>query len=122
LFETGNGNHIDYTKRWQKPGDEKITNIPALIYPTNIARDEFYKYSEALIERGDHIRLRDLGLDYSINKIPGIKWVKDVGIYFYMTNIGILWKANKHGIDPDAYVLGDTPQPRGYSAGIKISL
>jgi hypothetical protein len=36
----------------------------------------------------------------------------------YANNLGILWKANNKGIDPD-YIAG-TPNPRTIAAGVRI--
>jgi hypothetical protein len=38
----------------------------------------------------------------------------------YANNLGIIWKANHAGIDPD-YISGSIP-PRTFAAGIKIDL
>jgi len=46
LYSRGDG-HPDFYSRWQKPGDEKSTNIPAMTYPLNKA-DGFYGNSEVL--------------------------------------------------------------------------
>src|SRR5690606_25272202 len=35
-----------YGERWQNPGDEASTDVPALMYPTNVNRTSFYNYSE----------------------------------------------------------------------------
>jgi hypothetical protein len=32
-FYTSWTGHRDFTKRWQKPGDEKLTNVPSIQYP-----------------------------------------------------------------------------------------
>jgi TonB-linked SusC/RagA family outer membrane protein len=116
----------DYGKRWQKPGDEKITRVPSLVYPVNNSRSDFYTYSQDLIEKGDHIRLKDIQFSYDItkkqwSKMPG----QSIRLYLYASNIGILWRANKEGLDPD-YVPNYNnlvvPDPRTLSAGIKINL
>jgi hypothetical protein len=39
---SGNPGHTDYTLRWQKPGDEKFTNVPSFVYPANLSR--IYSY------------------------------------------------------------------------------
>lgn len=51
-----------------KPGDELNTNIPSNRYESNSARDAFYLGSEALVEKGDHIRLQYINLNYSFSK------------------------------------------------------
>lgn len=115
------GIHKDYYNRWQHPGDEKRTNIPALIYPIDPTKYGFFRYSEATVEKGDHIRLQDIRLDYTIDRT---RWhrlpVENVVLYLYASNLGILWRANKLGIDP-AYPEGGIPNPRTFSFGCNVS-
>ncbi|SDJ31885.1 TonB-linked outer membrane protein, SusC/RagA family [Pedobacter sp. ok626] len=97
----GSGYKIaDYHLRWQKPGDELITNVPSAIYPVNAARDNLYTYADILVEKGDHVRLQDLRFAYTI---PKKQWlpIENVNLFIYTNNLGILWKVNKHGVDPD---------------------
>ena len=116
---TGQGGHGDYASRWQKSGDEAYTNIPSLPVSTNTNRDNLYIYSSALVEKGDHIRLRDINLTYDLGK-SGIKLpFKRTEVYLYGNNLGMLWKANDAGIDPD-YQTG--PPPRTIAAGLRIDL
>ncbi len=92
----------DYARRWQEPGDETRTNVPAIIHPANSNRNTFYQYSEALIEKGDHIRLQDIRLGYELPKsIFKNNPMDRIQVYAYASNLGILWKKNKYGIDPD---------------------
>ncbi len=113
--------HGDIARRWQQPGDEWLTNIPSLVYPANASRDEFFQYSETLVEKGDHIRLRDIQLSYDLDLSRRKNFpIKSCRVYLYANNIGILWRANHYGIDPD-YVSG-MPSPRTVAAGITIDL
>src|SRR5690606_3615114 len=59
LFNNWNG-HPDYRLRWQKPGDENKTDVPSMIYPNDSQRDSFFNYSEPTVEKGDHIRIRNM--------------------------------------------------------------
>ena len=120
LVNSGVG-HNDYGLRWQKAGDELITDVPAFVYPNNSARDAFYAGSEALVERGDHIRFQYANLGY---KLPG-KWlgkaIRDAEFYLNTTNLGMLWRANKKGIDPD-YAGPTILRPaKTISAGCRIN-
>lgn len=120
LFSNWQG-HSDYEKRWQQPGDEQWTNVPSLIYPTTTARNSFYSGSEVLVEKADHIRLQYINLDWNIlSKRTSPSLFKALHLYFNADNIGILWRANKQGIDPD-YNYGTNPLPpaRIYSVGIR---
>ncbi|MBL1410408.1 SusC/RagA family TonB-linked outer membrane protein [Sphingobacterium faecale] len=111
----------DYIKRWREPGDEARTHVPAAAYPAISNRESFYNMTEHLVERGDHIRLRDIRLAYTL-KLPQIG-LHSVQIYGYANNLGVLWAANKLGFDPDA-VYGNRmvyPAVRTYSVGVNIN-
>ncbi|PZR31433.1 MAG: SusC/RagA family TonB-linked outer membrane protein, partial [Azospira oryzae] len=57
---TGQVEHGDYEQRWQEAGDEAHTNVPSMPVVANVNRDNVYLYSEALVEKGDHIRFQDI--------------------------------------------------------------
>ena len=107
----------DYEKRWQKPGDELITNVPSFIYPTDFQANSFYGRSSANIMKGDHIRLQDINLSYTITK--GLRFVRSLKLYSNINNVGILWRANKYGIDPDAGNFA--PLPRSIAFGVNAT-
>jgi TonB-dependent starch-binding outer membrane protein SusC len=111
--------HPDYERRWQNPGDEKFTSVPSMNYPGDPSRDDFYRYSEVLVQKGDHIRLQDIELSYDYTKsIHHRLPVGLIRLYLYANNLGILWKANKAGIDPD-FVTG-VPNPRTLAFGVQV--
>lgn len=113
----------DYDKRWQKSGDENLTNVPSLVY-NNPNRNNFYQGSSVLIEKGDHIRLQDITLQYTLDKqvfknLP----FEQVQLYMYANNLGILWRANNQGIDPDFIDNGTQmaiPNPKTISLGLRL--
>jgi len=117
---SGGYKQADYNKRWQSPGDEKITNVPSLVYPLDPQRESFYNGSSVLIEKGDHIRLQDIQLTYTIsNKLKNTPF-KNFKIYGYVNNLGILWRANKLGMDPDYTGNGNysIPTSKNWSIGL----
>jgi hypothetical protein len=118
LFNNYVGNK-DYEKRWQKPGDEKLTNVPSIIYPDNSTRDYFYQVSSVLVERGDHIRFQDISLSYDFDK-SNFTWLpmRHIQFYAYANNVGILWRASHQHLDPD-YPTGGIPAPRSFSFGLR---
>ncbi|MBB2148960.1 SusC/RagA family TonB-linked outer membrane protein [Pedobacter gandavensis] len=127
LFQNSILGNADYSNRWKKPGDELNTNVPSVVYPQNSGRDNFYANSSILVEKGDHIRLQDIGLNYTFRKF---KWsfipVNDIQLYAYINNVGILWKATDSNLDPD-FVPGTStitifPAPRSFSLGLKVNL
>lgn len=105
----GAGGHGDYSKRWQKAGDERLTNIPSEPLLANSARNSFYTYSSALVERGDHIRLQDIRMDYQLltpeHTLGGIS---NAQLYVYANHLGIIWKSSSSAMDPD-YQTGPPP-------------
>ena len=108
----------DFAERWQQPGDELKTSVPSMVYPSNYLRDRFYTYSEATVEKGDHIRLRDIHVSYHFMNMKS-PFLKNSEIYCYINNVGILWWANKRGIDPD---FGDNiPSPVSVSFGFRTN-
>lgn len=116
--------HSDYSKRWQQKGDEVHTTVPAIIYPGNNNRNDFYTYSSVLVEPADHIRFQDVRLSYQFKPF-GRRRSFNLEIYGYVNNIGILWRANKKGIDPDANDINangeNIPPMRTTSIGLKLN-
>lgn len=111
--------HADYADRWQKPGDEQFTNIPSFTYPANSARNTFYQYSEALVTKGDHIRLQYINVSYSVdrNTVKRLPFA-NIQLFVVVNNPGIIWKANKYGIDPDFSII---PPAKTYSFGLRTN-
>lgn len=119
LFYYYNG-HKDYEKRWQQKGDEQKTQVPSMIYPADYTRDIFYNNSAVLIEKGDYIRLQDISLSYNFSNSLLQRWhIASLQVYAYINNVGLLWTANKQGIDPD-YPSG-IPPSRTYAIGFRTN-
>ncbi len=119
--------NLEYHQRWQVPGDEQHTNVPSLVFPANDLRTQFYQRSDILVERGDHIRLQDIRFSYqSPFKNKGL--IKSYEVFSYMTNLGILWRANRLGLDPDVPHLSTAgnsnrvPIPFTISIGTNVKL
>ncbi len=116
--------HADYAQRWQNPGDELTTSVPSLVYPSNSRRNTFYKYSEVLVEPGDHIRLQDIRLGYNMSQAIVRKLsFRRIEVFSYAQNIGIIWRKNKLNLDPDnpgviAGTLVDIKTPLNLTFGI----
>ncbi|SEM32722.1 TonB-linked outer membrane protein, SusC/RagA family [bacterium A37T11] len=110
----------DYEKRWQKPGDEKFTNVPSMIYPYDSSRDHIYSHSEVLIDKGDQIRLKDIRLSYDLTKIQMHRFpFSHVQFYAVAENIGLIWRANHDHFDPDN--INTFPIPLAISAGLNLN-
>lgn len=117
LFYNGLGNK-EYADRWQKQGDERTTNVPSLSYPADSYRDQFYNFSEVTVERGDNIRLQDITFSWQVPSALLSRFkIKSARIYSYLNNLGILWRKNKLGLDPD-YGTDNIAAPRSLAIGI----
>ncbi|GGH12054.1 SusC/RagA family TonB-linked outer membrane protein [Sphingobacterium alkalisoli] len=110
--------HADFADRWQNPGDELHTTIPSTPYPASENRDIFYANSEHNIERGDHIRIQDLGIDFSLPLSKSSK-LSQLKIGIACRNLGIIWSRSGSGLDPD--YLG-MPARRQYTAVVRFQL
>lgn len=96
------GTQQDLAHRWRNPGDEQHTNVPGLVYDSNqymsISR---YTNSDLLVLDGSHIRLQQINIGYQFDhttlaKLP----FKNLTVNGSVRNLGIIWRANKEGIDP----------------------
>jgi TonB-linked SusC/RagA family outer membrane protein len=112
--------HSDLALRWQNPGDEILTSVPSMPYPNVSNRDAFYTSSSVLIEKADHVRLQFISLAYALPtaRLKSLS-VKKMDVYLNFSDLGILWRANKHGIDPE-YISNLLP-PASVAAGIRLS-
>lgn len=115
----------DFSKRWQKSGDENLTNTPSMTsYTDNGSRDQFFSGSSATVAKGDHVRLQDISLSFDLDRS---NWEKNpfnsLQIYLYANNLGVIWKANNFGLDPDFIPSpGDRlmhPPTKSFSIGFK---
>ncbi len=108
----------DFDKRWKKIGDENSTNVPSMVYTNDNFRDLFYKYSQALVERGDNIRLQLVNLSYALNpKSVSKLHLSACSVYINANNLGIVWRAGSKDIDPRQ--INGLPDRPEFSFGIR---
>lgn len=93
--------HEDVAKRWSKPGDEALTNVPGVAGVFAAQSLLRYQQSDINVLKGDYIRLRELSLNYQLPVERVTKVVKAASFGFSVRNLGLIWTANKEGIDPD---------------------
>lgn len=121
LYSTGAG-HSEYATRWQLAGDENKTHVPAQVYtnyPQFIQRNSFYQDAAIHVLPGDHIRFQYINLQY--NHSFRQFFIKNAGINFNVANIGIIWRKNKKGLDPDYNYSSGIPQSPQFSFGINAA-
>ncbi|MGJ1506297.1 MULTISPECIES: SusC/RagA family TonB-linked outer membrane protein [Sphingobacterium] len=112
--------HADYALRWKEAGDENNTTVPAMIYPLNSNRENYYRNASVLIEPASHIRLQYINLQYKLEQILGGKI--DATLILNADNVGLLWKATKKNFDPEYENRFNAISPsRQWSFGCRIN-
>ncbi|OQP62745.1 hypothetical protein A3860_27450 [Niastella vici] len=91
--------------RWRQAGDEAITNVPG-IRKINSTSIDWYSNSDLNIRNASHVRLQQITLGYTFPQslLGKTNLFKSITANATVSNLGIIWRANHDGIDPD-YVL-----------------
>lgn len=124
--EYENKYHMDYYQRWQNPGDEKFTVVPKGLPFTEQNNyngvGTVFKFSEALVEDGSHLRLQDFKIGYSLKeKLSSKVGVRNLAFNIWVRDLGLIWAKNNLGIDPN-FVDQEYVTPRSLSLGVQIGL
>ncbi len=119
--------------RWQLPGDEKTTNIPAILTPQidatldneGLNPYEMYNKSDVRVADGGFVRLKSLKLGYSLPKeiFKESTAIKGVNLSLSAYNLWLLYSDKKlHGLDPEFYQSGgiSLPLSRSYTFTVNI--
>ncbi len=114
----------DIAKRWKTSGDEAKTNVPKI--SSSIYSLRRYANSDINVLKGDYIRMRQISLSYQIdNALISKVHANSANISLSVNNLGLLWKANKQGYDPDyiSYVSRtyNLPAARSYSVSLNVN-
>lgn len=119
LYNYGSMN-ADFSKRWRQPGDEKSTNIPSMTYPLSSSyRDDFFSGASVNVLKGDNVRVQfiKIGYDFPLKRLR----IQNLQVYLNASNIGIIWKANREGIDPDYDLTANSYPPlKALAFGVKL--
>ncbi|MDH7459959.1 SusC/RagA family TonB-linked outer membrane protein [Chitinophagaceae bacterium 26-R-25] len=94
-----------FLDRWQKPGEEAYTDIPAYIpdeNPFTSTRNlDYYRFASTNIVSASYIKLRDITLSYQLpESLLNKAKISSVNFYVQASNF-MVWKANKADIDPE---------------------
>ncbi|MBC5622024.1 SusC/RagA family TonB-linked outer membrane protein [Butyricimonas hominis] len=121
----------EWVKRWRKPGDEKITNVPALPNMITTARYikvvdleynpyDLYAKSTARVVDAWFLRCGSISLSYSLPErlLPGT--LQHLGMSFSLNNPFQIRSKDFKGRDPEV-ALGGQPLQRTMSLGISVS-
>lgn len=94
-----------------------------MVYPLNdTRRDDFYAFSSANVLKADNIRLQYIRVSYNLNRSLLRKIdVRDLQFYANFENLGLLWRANDEGLDPE-FDAGNSAYlpPKRIALGLKL--
>ncbi len=121
----------EFKNRWTVPGDEKRTNIPAIIskrqYEDNkdlMYAYNAYNYSTERIAKGDFIRMKEISLSYDFPKswIAPAK-ISNLSLKLQATNLFLIYADKKlNGQDPEFFNTGGvaSPVPRQFTLTLRL--
>ncbi len=122
----------EFNDRWEMPGDEKITNMPAI---PDLLRNQYlagtypyttYNYSSQRVAKGDFIRLKSVSLAY---KLP-VATIRRLGMSSASVQVSAInpWLiyADKKlkGQDPEFFNTGGVAQPiqKQFTVALKFTI
>mgnify|MGYP000737872623 FL=1 len=123
----------EFRNRWMTPGDERYTDVPAIVSSRQVRNDSklsyaynAYNYSTARIAKGDFIRMKEISLTYDFPK----RWIKklrmsNLALKIQATNLFLIYADKKlNGQDPEFFNSGGvaTPVPKQFTLTLKIGL
>ena len=128
----------DVLNRWVLPGDEKYTNIPAILDPLSAAKIvdadgttinvaypyNLYNYSTERVVKGDYIKLRQISVSYSLPKSFYSKLnMSNASLSLVGNNIWLIYADKRlNGQDPEFYASGGValPVPKQYTLSLRL--
>lgn len=122
----------DLINRWQLPGDENITNIPAILTTTaakqledaNLNPYELYNKSDQRIAKGDFVRIKSIRIGYRVpNNYIKNTFITGMNISLSAYNLWLLYSdAKLKGIDPEFYQSGGVSLPLAQTYTFTLNL
>ncbi|NLR57578.1 SusC/RagA family TonB-linked outer membrane protein [Chitinophaga polysaccharea] len=117
--------------RWRKPGDEKVTNVPAIVDVTtntfygNFPDDVYaaYNQSDLRVVNSSFMRCRSFRLDYfwpqqMVRRIG----VKSITTGLFINNLFTVASSKLHGQDPEIDGVGTTALPITRQYGFNMNV
>lgn len=123
----------EFKNRWVIPGDEELTNIPAIASRRQTYNDPYlsraynaYNYSTARIAKGDFIRLKEVSLTYDLPKsfIRHLR-LSNASVKLAATNLFLIYADKKlNGEDPEFFNTGGvaSPNPKQITFTLRFGL
>ena len=123
----------EFKNRWVQPGDEKITDIPAIASVRQYYNDSqlgyaynAYNYSTARVADGGFIRMKDISLTYDMPQ----RWIHKIGLNtcslkLDATNLFLIYADDKlNGQDPEFVNSGGvaSPMPKQFTFTLRLGI
>ncbi|MBO4486684.1 MAG: SusC/RagA family TonB-linked outer membrane protein [Prevotella sp.] len=123
----------EFKNRWVQPGDEKITDIPAIASVRQYYNDSqlgyaynAYNYSTARVADGGFIRMKDISLTYDMPQ----RWIHKIGLNtcslkLDATNLFLIYADKKlNGQDPEFVNSGGvaSPMPKQFTFTLRLGI
>lgn len=124
----------EWLKRWRKPGDEKITNVPSLPNRVTSAQEipvnlgnvrnlkpyELYAFSSIRVVDAWYIRCNSIQLSYTVptEKLPS--FLQNLSCSFSLSNPFQIRSKDFLGRDPEV-ALGNQPMSHDYAFSLSVS-
>lgn len=119
--------------RWVSPGDEAVTNIPAILSRQRIYQEgndlmfayNAYNMSDVRVAKGDFFRLKDVTLTYQLpqdflRKYTGLS---NASLQFVASNVWLIYADKRlNGVDPEFANSGGVamPTPHQYTLTLRL--
>lgn len=110
----------EFYNRWELPGDEKITNVPAIndayynILNSSSSPYNNYNYSNIRVADGGFVRLKTVSLTYQVGSglTDRLNVFKNLAFTAAVTNPWLIYSDKKlEGQDPEFFNAGGVAQP-----------
>ena len=123
----------EFKNRWVQPGDENITDIPAIASVRQYYNDSqlgyaynAYNYSTARVADGGFIRMKDISLTYDMPQ----RWIQKIGLNtcslkLDATNLFLIYADKKlNGQDPEFVNSGGvaSPMPKQFTFTLRLGI
>lgn len=104
-----------------KAAEAGIPEIPETYSNYYYRYSWYYNILDTQVKNASHIRLREVYLGYDLpSNVCSRICLGGIRFYTQVRNLGMIWKANNCGIDPD-YISGETIRPEiSYTVGLNI--
>ncbi|MDO5571881.1 MAG: TonB-dependent receptor, partial [Bacteroidales bacterium] len=123
----------EFKNRWMVPGDENITDIPAILSrrQKNLQSSlsyayNAYNYSTARVAKGDFIRMKEISLNYDFpNSLISKTKLSNLSLKLQATNLFLIYADKKlNGQDPEFVNTGGVaiPVPRQFTLTLRLGI